>query len=737
MVYKTKIFICMLLCGICGGMISAQAQLHVPASYDLIKRVVPGYARNFIVQPLSENEAKDVFEVEGAKGKIVLRGNNGIAVASALYYYLTEYAHCQITWNGTNLKLPVKLPMPAKRIHKTTPYQYRYYLNYCTYSYSMSWWDWKRWEKEIDWMALHGINMPLAITGQEYVWDKVYKSMGFSNKDMQDFFTGPAYFGWFYMGNIDKWDGPLPASWITSHRDLQIKILQRERELGIKPVLPAFTGHVPASFKTHFPNAKLKQTNWNNGFADTYILDSEDPLFAEIGKKFIQEQTKVYGTDHLYSADTFNENEPPSNDPKFLSELSARVYDGMKGADPKAVWVMQGWLFFSDRKFWQNEQIKALLNAVPNDHMIVLDLNTDYEPIWKRTEAFYGKPWIWNMLHNYGGNNSLFGRIEAVATQPAQALNDPKSGKMVGIGLTMEAIEQTPVLYELMTQHTWQNKPIDLDQWLPEYLFNRYGVKSKDALDAWQTLRTTVFNGKDIRDGAESIITGRPTLDSAAIWTRTHLNYNRKDLLPAWDKMVAAIPACKQSSGFNYDLVDVTRQILANYGRPIQLKWIKAYQDKDEKAFDKYTAEYLNLITDMDRLLATRKDFMLGPWIADARSWGTNTNEKALYEKNARNLVTLWGDANSPLHEYSCRQWSGLLNDFYKVRWQKFFDLLKGSLKTGKEPDFKQFDKSISNWEWQWVNSSKTYPVAPAGSSTIVAKQLYEKYRTNMGNDLK
>ncbi|WP_413669050.1 alpha-N-acetylglucosaminidase [Mucilaginibacter sp. Mucisp86] len=737
MTFKSKVFICMLLCGIFGGIISTQAQLHVPSSYALIKRVVPGYAQNFIVQPLPESEARDVFEVEGNKGKIILRGNNGVAVASALYYYLTEYAHCQITWNGTNLNLPAHLPAPAKKIHKTTPYQYRYYLNYCTYSYSMSWWDWKRWEREIDWMALHGINMPLAITGQEYVWDKVYKSMGFSNKDMQDFFTGPAYFGWFYMGNIDKWDGPLPASWITGHKDLQVKILQRERELGIKPVLPAFTGHVPASFKTHFPNAKLKQTNWNNGFADTYILDSEDPLFAEIGKKFIQEQTKVYGTDHLYSADTFNENEPPSNDPKFLSELSAMVYDGMKGADPKAVWVMQGWLFFSDRKFWQNEQIKALLNAVPDDHMIVLDLNTDYEPIWKRTEAFYGKPWIWNMLHNYGGNNSLFGRIEAVAGQPAGALNDPKSGRMVGIGLTMEAIEQTPVLYELMTQNTWQKKPIDLEQWLPGYLFNRYGVKSQEAQDAWQTLRTTVFNGKDIRDGAESIITGRPTLDSAAIWTRTRLNYNRKDLLPAWDKMIAAIPACKQSSGFNYDLVDVTRQVLANYGRPLQLKWIKAYHDKDDKAFGRYTTEYLSLIADMDKLLATRKDFMLGPWIADARNWGTTSGEKALYEKNARNLITLWGDADSPLHEYSCRQWSGLLNDFYKVRWQKFFELLKGSMETGKEPDFKLFDKSISNWEWQWVNTSKTYPVAPVGSSTAIAQQLYKKYRTNMGNDLK
>lgn len=145
----------------------------------------------------------------------------------------------------------------------------------------------------------------------------------------------------------------------------------------------------------------------------------------------------------------------------------------------------------------------------------------------------------------------------------------------------------------------------------------------------------------------------------------------------------------------------------------------------------------MGLIADMDKLLATQKDFMLGPWIADARAWGTNAAEKALFEKNARNLITLWGGADSPLHEYSCRQWSGLLNDFYKVRWQKFFELLQASLETGKEPDFKLFDQSISNWEWQWVNSSKVYPVAPVGSSTQIVKQLYEKYRVNVGNDLR
>lgn len=51
--------------------------------------------------------------------------------------------------------------------------RFRYYQNVCTQSYSNVWWDWPRWEKEIDWMALNGYNMPLAYTGQEALWQEV------------------------------------------------------------------------------------------------------------------------------------------------------------------------------------------------------------------------------------------------------------------------------------------------------------------------------------------------------------------------------------------------------------------------------------------------------------------------------------------------------------------------------------------------------------------------------------
>ncbi|MBS1565838.1 MAG: alpha-N-acetylglucosaminidase [Bacteroidetes bacterium] len=708
--------------------------LDKKAATALIQRILPAHSAQFAVEFIAPDNGKDIFEIETRNNHIVLRGNNGVAIGSALYYYLTEITHCQITWNGTNLRLPATLPRPKEKIHKNTPYDYRYYLNYCTFNYSMSWWDWDRWQKEIDWMALHGINMPLAITGEEYTWYTVYKQMGFTDKELQSFFSGPSYFAWFWMGNLDAWGGPLPMHWIESHKDLQQKILRRQRELGMKPVLPAFTGHVPPAFKERFPNAKLKQTNWTNGFADTYILDAKDPLFAEIGRKFLEAQQRIYGTDHFYSADTFNENEPPSDEPAFLSELSAKLYEGMKAADPKAVWVMQGWLFYSDRKFWKAPQIKALLDAVPNEHMLLLDLAAEIEPVWKRTDAFYGKPWIWNMLHNFGGNISLFGRIETVATAPAEALHDPKAGQLRGIGLTMEGIEQNPVLYELMTSHTWRDTPVSLEEWLPAYIQNRYTKKDSNAIKAWRILVNTVYNGKAIRDGAESIITGRPTFDSATQWTRTRLNYHPADLLPAWDAITSCSNTCGSSDGYRYDLVDITRQVLANYAQVLQQSAATAYSNNNKADFTLYSKAFLALIDDLDRLLATRRDFLLGPWLASARRCGITPAEKALYERNARDLITLWGDANSPLHEYSCRQWSGLLSDFYKPRWEKFFAAATLALQTGKELDTKAFEKNIRDWEWKWVTTEKNFPLNASGDPVKTSNILYDKYRKIIGN---
>ena len=205
-------------------------------------------------------------------------------------------------------------------------------------------------------------------------------------------------------------------------------------------------------------------------------------------------------------------------------------------------------------------------------------------------------------------------------------------------------------------------------------------------------------------------------------------------MLPAWEEMIKASGVCKNSDGFQYDLVDLTRQVLANYALPLQRKFVAAYEIKDQPSFNRYANEFLGLIKDADKLLATRKDFMLGPWIATARKWGATESEKALYESNAKDLITLWGDAANPLHEYACRQWSGLLADFYLPRWQKFFEAINASLAEAKEFDNAAFQKSIAQWEWRWVKRRKDYPVRTAGNPVDVATSLYKKYRSRIEN---
>ncbi|MEO2061912.1 MAG: alpha-N-acetylglucosaminidase [Christiangramia sp.] len=701
-------------------------QLKKPV-YGLIKRVVPEIADQFIVEFIPQEEGQDVYELESRNNKIVLRGNNGVSVASALNYYLKYYTHSSITWNGINLNLATPLPLVPEKIRNVSPHKYRYYLNYCTYNYSMSWWDWERWQWEIDWMALNGINMPLSITGQNTIHREVYKDLGLTDKDLEGFFSGPAYFSWFWMGNLDAWGGPLPLSWIESHEVLQKKILERQRGLGMTPILPAFTGHVPPAFKEKFPNADLKKTNWVD-FPDVYLLSPDDPLFEEIGKRFIETTIATYGTDHLYTSDTFNENEPPSNDPDFLGKVSNKVYQSMAAADPEAVWIMQGWLFHFQREFWQPAQIKAMLNAVPDDKMIILDLWSEKNPMWLKTEAYYGKPWIWNMLHNFGGNVNMYGLMDRVATWPAEALHHPENGKMIGIGLTPEAIEQNAVIYELMMENAWRETPVELDSWLKGYARRRYGQVNGNINRAWEILRQTVYADTATSGGPESIVVARPTLSRNAGGVTTNFTYELEELVKAWDYFISASEQLENSEGYQYDLVDLTRQVLANYATSIQQQIAEDHKNGDPKAFKKNSDDFISLIEDMDRLLATQENFLLGRWLNSARAWGTTKEEKDLYEKNARNLITLWGDKDAKLHEYSNRQWAGLLEGFYKKRWQKFFEYVSTQMKEGKEIEQELFEERIKNWEWNWVNSNEKYSDTTRGNSVEVALEIYKKY---------
>ena len=741
------LILAVVFCWSCSGDLDAtktefSLEEQTTAAEDLIGRVVgKKAAKSFSVSIIPSKEGdRDWFAYSSDGRKILLEGNNGVSIASALRQYLTDYCAWQRTWCGSSENLPNPLPLPSSKVRKDSPYRWRYCLNYCTFNYTMSWWDFDRWQEEIDFMAMNGINMPLAVTGQNSVWKRVYNSLGFSDEELESFFSGPAYFNWFWMGNLDGWGGPLTSGLMDKHEKLQKQILFAERSLGMEPVLPAFTGHVPPAFTEKFPQAKVKTTSWVN-FSPVTILQPDEPMFNTIGELFLKEQTALYGTNHLYTADTFNENLPPQNDSLYLSGMSSSVFQAMRNVDPDAVWVMQGWLFHHKRAFWHLPQIEALLSGVPDDGMIILDLWSERYPVWNRTNSYFGKPWIWCMLHNFGQNITLSGNVTSVANDPANLLQNPKAANMVGIGLTMEGIEQNPAMYALMFENVWRDTPIDTDDFLTEYLTLRYGSLGPDdaALRAWQTIFRSAYENTVNNGGPESIITGRPSFaQNPGGTTNTNLHYDNADLLQAWDLLMACTtsPAtsCMTSSydGFRYDIVDVTRQALANYASVLQQNAFAAFSARSLEDFKLASSTFLELIDDMEAILSTRKEFLLGRWLSDSREFGISPSEKDLCERNARNLLTLWGNKDCRLKDYACRQWAGMMSGFYRPRWEMFFADVQAALEAGVEFDQKAFDERCKDWEWDWVNSHETYPDSPSGDSVQECLRVYGRWRPAM-----
>ena len=144
----------------------------------LAERVLGDASRNFVFSEITPAEGeKDVFEIISEGSRIRISGNNGVAQASGLNYYLENFCGVQVSVNDFDLELPEVLPSVDMKIRKETEYDYRYIFNYCTYGYTMPWWDWEKWERMIDYMAMKGINMPLSIIGQESVWKEVYKEL--------------------------------------------------------------------------------------------------------------------------------------------------------------------------------------------------------------------------------------------------------------------------------------------------------------------------------------------------------------------------------------------------------------------------------------------------------------------------------------------------------------------------------------------------------------------------------
>ncbi|GAA6339556.1 alpha-N-acetylglucosaminidase [Phocaeicola massiliensis] len=690
----------------------------------LLERIDKGASRKFVIEQVKS--PTDFFELDQKGDKVVIRGNNYVSIATGVNWYLKYYAGIQLSWNGMTAQLPAVLPaVPQKERHETD-LKYRYDFNYCTYSYTMAFWDWDRWEKEIDWMALHGINLPLAVVGADVVWYNVLTKLGYTKDEINEFIAGPAFQGWWLMNNLEGWGGPNPDSWYKQRETLQKQILKRMREYGIRPVLPGYSGMVPHNAKERLGLNVSDPGLWC-GYRRPAFLQPTDPRFNEIADLYYKEMSRLYGKADFYSMDPFHEGGNVAG--VDLNAAGQAIWGAMKKANPKAVWVAQA---------WQANPRQKMIENLPAGDLIVLDLFAESRPqwgdpesTWYRKEGFGKHDWLYCMLLNYGGNVGLHGKMKHVIDEFYKAKTSSFGKTMKGVGMTMEGSENNPVMFELLCELPWRPARFDKDEWLKNYTVARYGKADKAVQDAWLLLSNTIYNcpAKNTQQGThESVFCGRPDYDvyQVSSWSEMEPYYKPEDIIRAAGIMLSAADRFKGNNNFEYDLIDIVRQAVAEKGRLVYPIMIDAYKAGEKELFAASSQRFLDLILLQDKLLAARPEFKVGTWIEKARNLGTTPEEKDLYEWNARVQVTTWGNRvaadEGGLRDYAHKEWNGLLRDFYYNRWKVWIDRQKAQLNGApvKAIDFYAIEEP-------WTKQTNPYSSQAEGDVIEVAKEVCAK----------
>ena len=719
---------------------------------ELLERIDKGASAKFKTELVKSD--KDFFELDQRGTKVVVRGNTWVNIASGINWYLKYHAGIHLSWNQMQAKLPAVLPAVKQKERHETDLTLRYDFNYCTFSYSMAFWDWKRWEQEIDWMALHGVNLPLAIVGEECVWRNMLLKLGYTEEEIGQFIAGPAFLAWWEMNNLEGWGGPLPLSWYSRQEKLQKQILARMRQLGMHPVLPGYSGMVPHDAKARLGLNVADAGLWN-GFQRPANLLPTDPRFAEIAKLYFDELTILFGKADYYSMDPFHE----SNDDASIDYAKAgeAMMQAMKRVNPKAVWVIQGWT--------ENPR-PQMVDGMKAGDLLVLDLFSECRPmfgipsIWKRPEGYKQHHWLFCLLENFGANVGLHGRMDQLLDNfysTDSSLFTLHSSLRKGIGFTMEGSENNPVMFELMSELPWRPEKFKKEDWVRQYVKARYGVEDPLIERAWLLLARTIYNcpaGNNQQGPHESIFCGRPSLNNfqASSWSKMKNYYDPYSTLEAAMMMNSVAEKYRGNNNFEYDLVDITRQALADQARLQYQRTIADYKAFASKEFESDYRRFLLMLLMQDKLLGTRSEFRLGHWTQAAIDCGSTPEEKKLYEWNARVQITTWGNRycadTGGLRDYAHKEWQGLLKDFYYPRWEAYFNALSDQMKAQQKPQpdllgggpnasktaAELFQMALPQevtldyyaLEEPWTLRQNPYTSAPEGSPVDIAREVMD-----------
>ncbi|MCL1639580.1 alpha-N-acetylglucosaminidase C-terminal domain-containing protein [Elizabethkingia sp. HX WHF] len=682
---------------------------------NLAQRQFPWLAGKLVLKSIPKEKDADVFTLETRNNQLYISASSASAASRGLDWYVKHYAHQSISHFGNNIRNINRLPVVSPLLKKTSLVPYRYALNYCTINYSFSFYTWEDWEKELDWMALNGVNIMLAPVGTELVWYNTLLKLGYTDADAKAFIPGPAFTAWWLMGNLEGWGGSVSMDMMKQQAELQRKILKRMKELGIEPVLQGFYGIVPHDLKNKINEAKvIEQGKWAGGFQRPGILDPTTKLFSKIADTYYAEMKNLYGEDiHYFGGEPFHEGGKTNG--LDLRNVAESIQTSMQKNYPNSTWVLQG---------WQQNPSDGLLAGLKKENTLIIELFGENTANWEKRKGYGGTNFIWSNVSNFGEKNGLYGKLQRFLDEVFRAKESTYGVSLKGVGIIPEGIFNNPVAYDLMLDIAWYNEKPALDQWLTEYTKYRYGKENQDVIRAWKEFAQTIYSSPDVyQEGpSESIYCARPSLNvnSVSSWGTRKRNYDQNRFEEAVKVFVKADADFKNSETYQTDKTDFLRQVWANKGDLVYDELVKAINAKKTEEIRISGNQFLEMISTQNILLGNNIHFTLNRWLKEAERFGRKLPDAQNVMFNAKSQLTYWGPDNNPktdLRDYAHKEWNGLLSSLYYNRWKVFIEEAQAGAITAPEVFY--------NMEVEWSKGKEMY--VPQKINTSQMKLLQEK----------
>jgi alpha-N-acetylglucosaminidase len=708
--------------------VPAFAQGSAAAARQVLDREIPHLAAqiHLSLAPGDYAGKPDGFRIHGTIDNIHVQAATVPTLLYGVNWYLKYVAHLNVSTDGSQLGAPgLRLPAVTEPITKPALYPFRYALNENTDGYTTPYWNFNRWQHEIDILALSGMNAILIQRGNDLAVYQSFRDLGYSDAAIRNWITYPAHQNWQWMGNMCCFIEPISLELMQKRAASARRIIDELRALGITPVLPGFWGVVPADFATHVAGAHVivQKDHWN-GFTRPGWLDPRDPAFARLAASFYRHQQQLFGATTIYDMETFQEGGDAGNVP--VGTGARAIQQALNAAHPNALWFMMA---------WQDNPRKELIDAVDRDHILVADIEQGRVPRETRETDFKGARWLFGGLWEFGGRTTMGAPLYDYAQRMPRAAAQPNS-HLSGLALFTEGLDTNPIAFDLYTEMAWHSDPVDLQQWTADYTLRRYGQPDDHAAKAWQlTLQSAYGYRADgvkthgERDAAQdSVFNAQPSLTATRTghWAPDVLRYDPATLQHALTELLQVAPNLRNTASYHYDLTNLTRQILTNEARVLLPQIRSAYEHKDRAVLHELTATWMHDMQMENTLLATSDQFLLGKWLSFVPEWSSTAADSKLLNYDARSILTTWGDrvASLDLHEYGNRDWAGLVSDYYAPRWKLYFDSLDAALANNTEPkpiDWYAFGDA-------WNRSTKHFSAQPTGdtyaASIAIARSL-------------